>query len=216
MKYKRLKLIASLIKKDERVLDVGTDHAILPILLLKDNVTNNITASDLNKEPLEAAKRNLESEGLLNKVELKLMDGIKGIHSNDFDTIVIAGMGGITISNIINEKNISSRLLIHSTTDNHIVRKALMDNGMKIDNEWIVLEGKVYNIVIEASRGKVKLSKKELFMGPKLLEKVDPETMSYFEHLLNIFERNSELSKNKELRKQEREWIKEKLWNEKN
>ena len=135
MKYKRLNLIVNQIKKNERVLDIGTDHGLVPIFLLKKNITNNIMASDLNEEPLNAAKLNLEKEGYLDSVELKLMNGIEHIDPNDFDTIIIAGMGGQTISKIIESKEFKGRYLIHATTNIPQVRNVLQNIDMKITNE---------------------------------------------------------------------------------
>ncbi len=214
MKYKRLKFIAEQVDKDERVLDVGTDHGLLPIMLVKEGITNNVVASDVNKEPLNAAIENIKENDLTDVIETKIMNGIEGIEDNEFDTIIIAGMGGITISEIIKAKEFDGRFLIHSTTNLEEVRKTIQEIGFEITNEWVVFEGKVHNVIIEAKKGEMKLDDKSIFMGPKLILKNDEQVINYYEHLFNVFKRNSELSKNSELKINERNWLKEKLWNE--
>ncbi len=216
MKYIRLKFIAKQINKDERVLDVGTDHGLLPIILVKDGITKNVVASDLNKEPLNAAIENIENDGLTSVIKTELMNGIEGIDENQYDTIIIAGMGGITISEIIKSKKHNGRFIIHSTTNLIEVREALQDIGFEITNEWVVFEGKIHNVIIEAKQGKMILDDKLKFMGPMLITKNDEQTLNYYEHLYNVYERNSKLSGDEELKINERRWLKEKLWNEKN
>lgn len=214
MKYKRLMFIANQIEKDERVLDVGTDHALLPIFLVKEGITNNVVASDLNQEPLNAAKTNIEQEDLSDIIETRLMNGIDNMEDYEFDTIVIAGMGGITISEIIKSKDFNGRYIIHSTTNLEEVRQSIIDIGHIIKDEWVVFEGKVHNVIIETEQGNETLTEKDKFMGPKLIAKKDEQTLNYYDHLLNVFERNASLSKDENLKSKERNWLKEKLWNE--
>ncbi len=208
---KRLELIAKQIKKDEKVLDVGTDHALLPIFLLKNNITSNVIASDINEQPLKAAKTNLKNEGLENKVELVLTNGLENINISDIDVIVIAGMGATTIGNIL--KPFNGRYIIHSTTHIRDVRKYIQDIGHVITNEWVDQEGKIYNIVIETKKGKMNLSEKELFLGPILMNKRQ-EAESYYAFLLRTLTKNVEDSGIEDLKIKERTWLKEQLWNE--
>ncbi len=214
MKYIRLRFITSLINKDERVLDVGTDHALLPIFLVQEGVTKNVVASDLNKEPLNAAIDNIKENNLEDVIETKLMNGVEDVKEGDYDTIVVAGMGGTTIATLL--KNLNCRYIIHSTTNLSEVRERISELGMKISDEWVIKEGKVHNVIIEAIPGESKYNEQELFMGPVLMNKVDNSTVEYQEHLYNILERNSQLSGDDKLKQEERNWLKEKLWTEKN
>ena len=207
----RLELIAKQIKKDEKVLDVGTDHGLLPIFLLKNNITNNIIASDINEIPLQAAANNLVKENLQGKVELKLTNGLEGIDLNKLDTIVIAGMGATTIGDIL--KPFTGRYIIHSTTHIPDVREYIQNIGHVITNEWVDQKGKIYNIVIETKEGKMNLTEKEFFLGPMLMKK-KKEAESYYAFLLKTLNKNSEESGMQELKTKERGWLKEQLWNE--
>ncbi len=216
-KYKRLNKIASLIKKDERVLDVGTDHCYIPIFLLNNKITNSITASDINPKPLNIGEENLKNAGYSSKdVELILTNGLNDIDVEYFDTIIIAGMGGQTISNIIDKVKFNGRYIIHSTTSISLVRKTIQNIGMNIIKEHLIIEGKIYNILIEAIHGKMNLSEKELFMGPSLMKQNSDEVNEYYNFLLNTFEKNAIKSKINNLNLKERNWLKEKIWSEKN
>lgn len=209
----RLELISKQINKNEKVVDVGTDHALLPIILLKNNITSNIVASDINEQPLNAARENLNREGLLDKVEIIKSNGVEDIDISNVDVIVIAGMGATTINNILNQKDFNGRYIIHSTTHIDDVRKHIQDIGHTITNEWVDQEGKIYNIVIETKPGKSNLTEKELFLGPILMNKRQ-EAESYYAFLLRTLTKNVEDSGIEDLKEKERTWLKEQLWNE--
>lgn len=209
----RLELISKQINKNEKVVDVGTDHALLPIILLKNNITSNIVASDINEQPLNAARENLNKEGLLDKVEIIKSNGVEDIDISNVDVIVIAGMGATTINNILKQKDFNGRYIIHSTTHIDDVRKHIQDIGHTITNEWVDQEGKIYNIVIETKPGKSNLTEKELFLGPILMNKRQ-EAESYYAFLLRTLTKNVEDSGIEDLKEKERTWLKEQLWNE--
>lgn len=208
---KRLILIAKQIKNNENVVDVGTDHAQLPIFLIENNITKNIIATDINSSPLEIAKANLSSKGFENYVELKLTDGLNDIDLNNVDVIVIAGMGATTIKNII--KNFNGRYIIHSTTHIPMIRKSIQMINHIITNEWINKEGNIYNIVIETKPGKMNLSEKEIFLGPILMKKRNISE-EYYAFLLRQLIKNADSSGDNNLKLKEREWLKKQLWNE--
>jgi len=216
MAYKRLELIASLINKNEKVLDVGTDHGLVPFFLLSNKITNNIDASDIAEKPLEFAKKNLQKKGYLNDVNLILSDGLKEIDINKYDVIIIAGMGGKTISSIISQKNFNGRYIIHSTTSIDQLRKTIEKNRITIINEIIIKEGKIFNIIIETKPGETLLTDMDIFMGPSLLKKNYSYTNEYYSFLLNRIVKNSDKSNNKNFMKKERVWLEETLWKNKN
>ena len=61
---KRIETLASLVDKDAYVLDIGTDHAYLPIYLNKNDITKSLVGSDISKNALEYANTNLVKYGL--------------------------------------------------------------------------------------------------------------------------------------------------------
>ena len=105
---KRLQVVASFIPDNSSLLDVGCDHALLDIFLMQTKKNIQIMASDINPNPLKIAKDNLLKYNFQNQITLKQMDGIKEIPQN-IDTIVIAGMGGILITNILQKLDLRDR-----------------------------------------------------------------------------------------------------------
>ena len=101
----RLEALTFFVPYNSKVIDVGTDHALLPIYLIEnDLVCNPIIASDNKYGPLETAKKNIAMYDLQSKISLCLSDGLKEVES-DFDCVIIAGMGGSLISKILNDSN---------------------------------------------------------------------------------------------------------------
>lgn len=97
---KRLEAVASFVSNNEVVLDVGTDHGLLMIYLIKNKIIERGYASDLREGPLKSAQQNVELFGLNNKIQLLLSDGLNKM-SDDVTTIIIAGIGGELISKIL-------------------------------------------------------------------------------------------------------------------
>jgi len=97
----RLKKIAELIPQGSVIADVGTDHAYIPVYCFQNNIIKKAIAMDVNPMPLKRAEQNLEKYGFLYESELRLSDGIEKLSVGEADVIVIAGMGGLLIRDII-------------------------------------------------------------------------------------------------------------------
>lgn len=93
--------LAQRIQENARVVDVGTDHARLPLWLLQRGVTENVTAVDIADNPLRNARNLAEHVGLYEQLHLVKSNGLTALCGDDYDTVVIAGMGGETIADII-------------------------------------------------------------------------------------------------------------------
>ncbi len=166
---KRIRTIASLIEPDENVLDVGTDHAFLPVVLKKSGHQGRIRASELRKGPRLNAIRNLAESGI-DDVEVYLTDGVSGI---DFpaDVVVIAGMGYGTVTGIITENREyfhSCRIIIQINSEVDKLRRWLMENGFMIENELMIRDYKYYEILV-VREGEMTLDEMEIRFGPLLL-----------------------------------------------
>lgn len=151
MLSRRLKTIAALVPFGARACDIGTDHAILPVFLSENTLVKSIIATDVREKPLKNAKKNIERSGAAN-IELRLCDGLSGINPDEFDTAVIAGMGGEVISGIISRaemlKDAGKLLILQPTTSPEILRKYLCDNGFVIETEIPLTDnGKIYSVM---------------------------------------------------------------------
>ena len=180
----RLKKIGDLVEPNTVCLDVGCDHALLDIYLVKLNRNIKAIASDIAEGPLEQAKNNIKREKLDGKIDIRLGSGLD-TYSNDIDTVIISGMGGRNIIGICKDnpkvlKKIKT-MIISPNNYQEDVKRYLCRNGFYIDNEEFVRDKKfIYQIII-FKKGKKKYSKKEYFFGPIFLIKKGPLFREYYE-----------------------------------
>lgn len=133
------------------VADIGTDHAYIPIELIKNGKAERAVACDINEGPCAIARANIEKEGLSDKIEVRTGSGLSVIRENEADAIIIAGMGGKLICEIIaadiNTAR-SARLILQPMNSQSVLRHFLIENGFKITSEDLETEDfKVYNII---------------------------------------------------------------------
>lgn len=172
---KRIKAIGSLVNKNSIVVDVGTDHAYLPIYLIKNQIAKKAYACDISKGALSQAEKNISKENL--PIKTILSDGIEKINFK-YDTLVITGMGFYTIKNIVENRNLPDTIILQSNSDHFILRKYMMGLGYKIEKEITLQDKKIFYVIIKYIKGEEKLSKKELLFGKS-------ENLDYFNYLLN-------------------------------
>lgn len=188
----RLELIASLAKNGVGVADVGTDHAYIPIIMRKSGYKGNIIAGDINECPLEKARISLENAGLSDSVELVLCDGLSGIDSSKVDTVIVAGMGGDTITGILDRglydmpewaSRSDYKLILQPVTKPEILRFWLVNNGFIITSEMQTEEnGMLYQIICAQPGESPKYKDAELYTGR--LEQI--QDSKYFDKLLSM------------------------------
>ena len=131
--------------------DIGTDHAYIPIRLIRDGKARRVIATDVRKGPAEIARENIKKYSLSDKIEVRLGSGLSVIEKGEADLIIIAGMGGELIRDIIasdEDKARASELILQPMNSQYELRKYLVQNGFTIYDEDIAVEGfKVYNII---------------------------------------------------------------------
>lgn len=148
----RLKMCADMVSGDGIVCDVGTDHAYLAAELILTGKCEKVIASDINVGPLGAAQRTIEKNNIEDKVELIRSDGLENIPLEGVSDIVIAGMGGETIVDILHkctaltESNI--RLILQPMTKSEVLRKWLYDSNFAITSERIAEDGEKLYVVM--------------------------------------------------------------------
>ena len=196
---KRLQTIADFVKKDAVVADIGTDHAHIPIYLIKNNIISKAYACDINKGPLEKAKENINYYGVKN-IELRLSNGLEKLKSDEADTVIIAGMGGELIIDILEKGRrffeSKRKFILSPHTKIDEVRKFLLSNGFEITKEDMCIdEGKFYTVIeVKYTENKEMYSETELLYGKYLIENKHPvllrflkkEEAKYISILLNI------------------------------
>lgn len=181
----RIKTIAKHVPEGAIVADIGTDHGYLLYYLLEQGKITKGIGCDVNKNPLSFAKKNLADYINDNKACLSLGDGLKAVAGHDFDCIVIAGMGGLLIKDIIQADTGLARmagcLVLSPNLAADKLRLYLADNGWKIVDEDLVLEdGKYYPVIIAERGASEKISECDAFFGPILIKTKHPLLMDFF------------------------------------
>ena len=176
---KRLELVASFVPQGAILLDVGSDHAYLPIELVEIAQIKSAIAGEVVEGPYQSAVKNVEAHGLKEKIQVRLANGLAAFEEADqVSVITIAGMGGRLIATILEEgleklANVE-RLILQPNNREDDLRIWLQDHGFQIVAESILEEaGKFYEIlVVEA--GQMKLSASDLRFGPFLSKEIIP------------------------------------------
>lgn len=192
----RLRFLFNRIGEAARVIDVGTDHAALPIALIEENICDHVIGTDINRGPYAAARKNVRAAGLEDRIDIMLTDGLTGIELRPDDTIVIAGMGGLEMTHILQEVSFDprQRYLLQPNWTWTDLRAFLSAKRAAIRREDIILDrGKLYPFMEVCFDGSGKeLEHTECFAGPDLIRQLaDGETVGeqrtiltrYFERL---------------------------------
>lgn len=171
----RLSAITDFIKKNSIVADIGTDHAYLPIWLSMNNISSKIIATDIREGPINKAKLNIESHRLSEKITVIKSDGLDGAEVYKPDTVIIAGMGGELIINIIKKAppkiREKARFILQPMTKTSTLRRFLYDNGFDITGEKLAYDDRIYEIICCEYDGKKHLySEAEILVGKKNIE----------------------------------------------
>lgn len=137
----RLKTLADLIPARAKVIDVGADHGLLSIYLVSNKLAQKVLATDINASALNNVKKKIEGRGL--NIKIELADGLHGINLQDYDTVVISGLGGLTINKILIDSKQLSRIkqvVLQPTNKLPEVRKHMAQLGYYLANEVIIKE----------------------------------------------------------------------------
>lgn len=178
---KRLKSLAGLVTLDDKVADIGCDHALLDVYMIKNNITKKVLIADISENALENGIKNVVKYHLEDKITAKCGNGLDVI-TDEIDTIIISGMGASTIIKILSRNKLKQikKLIIESNNDHFLLRRFLTNNGFYISHEAVIYDNGKYYINIMFQRGFKKYSKKELIYGPILMN----SNKEYFNYLL--------------------------------
>ena len=168
----RLRLLADWVTSGDRIVDVGTDHAYLPVFLLLNGKVSRAIAGDLRRGPLERAKQTGAEYGVAENIDFRLCDGLSAVCSAEVDTVIIAGMGGETISSILASAPWTAdgrhTLLLQPMSRAEDLRAFLAEHGYRISREQLVLDrGTIYPVMF-VTAGKMILSPGQLHGGAAL------------------------------------------------
>ncbi|MBD9114445.1 SAM-dependent methyltransferase [bacterium] len=187
----RLSSLTKFVNYNDKIIDIGCDHALLDIFLVKSDLVKSIIASDINVQALNSGIKNIENEGLSDKISARLGDGLNVLTDKDnIDTVIISGMGTNTIIGILNNDHLKdiNKLIIQSNNDHTMLRKYVTKLGFFIKSEEYFQDNKKNYINIVFVRGNKKYSKIDLAYGPIL-----KHNKPYLEFEINNIEKIEEL-----------------------
>lgn len=171
----RLAAIAGLVPRGKALADVGTDHALLPLWLLERGIIPAAVATDIHEGPLERTRHSL---GNVKGLRLVLCDGLEGVEPQEVQTVVIAGLGGENIADILRRAPWclqSCTLLLQPMSKAEVLRKALAELGCRIENEILVEDNKhIYPILTARGGERLLCSEAEYYTGSLAYLEGDP------------------------------------------
>lgn len=186
---KRLEALTKLVTKGLRVADIGCDHAYVSIELCQKNIASKVIAMDINKGPLMRATENIKAQGLSDRIETRLSNGAEKLEAGEVDALLIAGMGGALMKNILSSRqdvvDSLQELYLQPQSEVFLVREYLRTHGFVIKEEKMLIEDGKYYVMMKAVRGETKEAS-ELFdcFGQYLLEGKDEVLKEFLEHEL--------------------------------
>lgn len=223
---KRLETVGRFVPEAARLADIGSDHAYLPVALMLKGKIDFAVAGEVVKGPFESAKRQVMKNGLSERIEVRLANGLDAIEKHDqISAITIAGMGGSLIRDILEADRQNQRLsgeerlILQPNIGEKTLRTWLKENNYQIIAEEIIEENKkIYEIIVaEKKEQPIDYSEKELMFGPFLLEDKNATFSAKWQRELKQREvileqlKNASEQNRYETIQQEVEWIKEVL-----
>ncbi len=174
-----------------RVADIGTDHAYLPIYLIREGYSSAAIACDINEGPIKSARANIAAAGLSDRIATLHTDGLHGVESFLPDDVMIYGMGGELIVKILSEASwLSERrvnLILQPMTRAATLRRWLLENGFDIIGESITYEDKYYQtICARPGRPAQAYTEEALLVGRLNIERRPPLFEGFLRHEIHV------------------------------
>lgn len=149
----RLQKIADQVSAGNSVADIGTDHGYIPIYLLKNKISPFVIAGDINEKPLKRAENNIKSHNLSHNIETRLGSGLSILKPKEVNTVIIAGMGGLLITELLEDSKAIveklNTLILQPMQAQSELRKYLINNGFTIEKDILVKEDHhIYEIIV--------------------------------------------------------------------
>ena len=180
----RLEKLIELAGSGSCAADIGTDHGMVPIELVRRGRFERAVASDLREGPLTAASVHVRQAGLADRISLRLGDGLSVLSPGEADVILISGMGGALMQRMLTEgeavAKAAARLVLSPQSEIPGFRSFLQKNGFRIADEAIVFEDGKFYFLMTAEPGRQTPWRKAERLYGKLLLKAGGATMEAY------------------------------------
>ena len=190
---KRLSAVAGEVTRGNVLADVGTDHGYIPIYLLEKGIVPRAIAMDVNQGPLDRAKEHMEEHGLEAVMETRLSNGLERLEAKEADSIVIAGMGGALMADILDRGQhvigAGKELILQPQSEIFKVRHFLHEHGYRIEKEIILQEEGKYYFILKALPGEEHFPEEYLYEhGEYLLKNKDALMLEYLKKEIDKYQ----------------------------
>lgn len=167
---KRLKAIAMMVDDNTHIIDVGCDHGLMGIYAIMHKKNCTCLAIDSNTNALKVAIANINKYKLNDSIKAVKNEGLDNVVISENDIVVLSGLGTRTIKNILRKTDIASlkTIIIQSNNDLYDLRKYIVKLGFYIIDEQVVFEKDKYYVIIKFSKGSLKYTYMDYYLGPKI------------------------------------------------
>ena len=186
----RLERVATHVPAGARLADIGSDHAYLPVALMRRGVIAAAVAGEVATTPFHAARRTVDDNGLAQHITVRLADGLAAVEvADEISAISLCGMGGETIRGILDcgkaHLNGGERLILQPNGGEQPLRQWLMENDYQILHEELLRENRFYYEIIVAERAEaVTYSAEQLYFGPLQMQARSPDFLAKWQRML--------------------------------
>lgn len=203
---KRLEAITKYVPKNSIVADIGTDHGYIPVYLIKNKISKRVIGSDISSGSLEKIQDYVLETQTEEFIDIRLGDGMEVLKPYEVDTVVIAGMGGILMTEILDKdlklRDSVVRYILQPMVGVKELREYLFSNNFKLIEEDLVFEDEKYYEIMVVEKG-IEPSKEEIYfdISDGLIKKEHPLLKDYINFKINknnIILNNLKSSRSKE------------------
>lgn len=182
----RLKTIINELIECETFADVGCDHGYVAEEMLKCGKSKFVYVTDVSAECLKKAEI-LLSENFSGKFTAIVTDGLKNVPK--VDQVLIAGMGGEVICDIIeNADFLPERLVLQPMKNSEKVREKAIKSGYKLIKDYTFKDKKCYDLIV-CVKGEDEYSQDEILFGRDNLSQKGNAFCEIIERRIKILKR---------------------------
>ncbi len=198
----RLTRIASLVDYGT-VADIGCDHGKLGYYLIGTDRARAVIATDISEGSLKKARELARDNGVSDIMMTRQGDGLSPVADREADTVVIAGLGGDVISEILSGAAAEGKRFYHfvlspNTHPEKVRRELIRQKYRIVYDDAVECGGKRYT-VIKADEGEQILDELRILFGAfydesESFERIAAQELEYKRSIIS-FHYDAELEK---------------------
>lgn len=196
---KRLQTVASMVTPGRRLLDIGCDHAYLPIRLVKEGKAPGAVVTDISAGAIERAVAHIKAAGLEDRITARLADGLEGYQDGECDTMIISGMGGPLIIDILETGEYLldgfKEIILSPQSEIALVRRWLASHRLRLTDEKMICDQNKYYVILKAVSGEESIyaadedeKAVQYAYGPYLIDRRDCVLADFLEKEIRRYE----------------------------